>query len=66
MCIDIISEPNHATISPSVQDGRTPLFTACDSGHSNVVEILLDYGANVNQQNDVSKTVCVSHVQVYV
>ena len=38
-----------------MQDGQTALFQACETGHSNVVKVLLHYGANVNQLNDVSK-----------
>ena len=39
-----------------MQDGWKPLALACDMGNSQVVKILLDYGADVNQQNDVSET----------
>ena len=42
--------------APSMQDGWTPLALACDMGNSKIVKTLLDYGANVNQQNNVSKT----------
>lgn len=31
-----------------LQDGGTPLFVACQCGHLDVVEGLLDRGANVN------------------
>ena len=45
------------SLFPSImQDGWTPLALACDMGNSKVVKILLDYGADVNQQNDVSET----------
>ena len=42
---------------PSIQEGYTALAWACHHSHSNVVKILLHYGANVNQQNDVSKPI---------
>ena len=36
------------------QDGYTPLITAANSGKCDVVLDLLDSGADVNAQNDVS------------
>ena len=44
------------TCSPSlpVQEGSTALYRACFSGDSEAVQALLEGGANVNQQNDVS------------
>ena len=38
-----------------VQEGSTPLYRACFSGDSEAVDDLLEGGANVNQQNDVSQ-----------
>ena len=34
--------------------GYTPLCLASSCGNSNVVKALLEHGAHVNQQNDVS------------
>ena len=42
----------------SIQEGHTPLFWASHLGHTDVVKTLLLHGANVNQQNDVSRIVC--------
>ena len=36
-----------------LQDGYSPLFTASIKGHSEVVKILIEAGANVNQGDKV-------------
>ena len=38
----------------SVQEGSTPLFQACFAGNCEEVRLLLEGGANVNEQNSVS------------
>ena len=42
----------HCSCSLS-QDGVTPLYMACQNGHSDEVDILIRCGANVNQARDV-------------
>ena len=37
----------------SLQDGRSPLHVAEEKGHSNVVEILIANGANVDRMDVV-------------
>ena len=39
---------------PHVQDGITPLYTACEGGHKQIVIVLLESGANVNLTTTVS------------
>ena len=41
----------------ALQDGRTPLRWASESGHSNIVNLLLSYGGNVNVKDKVSKCI---------
>ena len=36
-----------------MQDGFTPLYVASRNGHKGVAELLLDKGANLDQQNKV-------------
>ena len=38
-----------------LQDGWTPLMTASAEGHLDVVKILIEAGANVNDTNEVGK-----------
>ena len=44
---------NRITIPPLPQSGATPLYMACQMGHSDVVEILIRNGANINLPRDV-------------
>ena len=37
-----------------VQDGYTPLYVACQNGHKQIVNFLLENGANVNLTTTVS------------
>lgn len=48
----------------SFQDHRTALHWACSAGHTNIVEFLLDMGAEVNLQDDVGQRVRVLFVCV--
>ena len=40
-----------------LQDGRTPLHWASESGHSNIVYLLLSYRGNVNVKDKVSECI---------
>ena len=40
---------NHgAEVNPTVADGRTPLYTACGLGNTEIVKLLIDHGADIN------------------
>lgn len=43
-----------------MQKNKTPLHWASCNGHGDVVEILIKYKANVNDQDKVSNAVCMS------
>ena len=42
-------EVNPTSYSLTVQDGFSPLYAASQKGHSDVVDILLEAGADVHQ-----------------
>ena len=42
-------EVNPTSYSLTLQDGASPLYVASQEGHSNVVDILLEAGADVHQ-----------------
>ena len=61
-CSSEIVQPEttfHVTVQPLVmmtfvlQDGSRPLYTASRNGHLDVVETLLEAGANINQAKKV-------------
>ena len=42
-----------ASLFSLMQDGFTPLYVASEKGHKGLVDLLLDKGANVDQQTKV-------------
>ena len=42
----------------SLQDGETALMKASEAGHIECVQVLLDKGADVNMQDNVSGVIC--------
>ena len=48
-------------MSCSLQDGRSPLHIAIEKGHTDVVDILVKHGANVD-----TKTKIVIHTCAYI
>ena len=42
----------------SLQDGNTPLILASQKGHKDIVEVLLNHGAEVDLPNKVSVYMC--------
>ena len=43
-------------LSSLLQTGASPLYTASQEGHSDVVDVLLKNGADINQANNVETT----------
>ena len=41
------------TLSLPLQLGRSPLSVACEGGHTDTAQLLIDKGANVNQCDEV-------------
>ena len=52
MLIDV-----HCSLSLSIQDGTTPLIAASLLGHVNVVRVLIDAHAHVNQHTKVTELI---------
>jgi ankyrin repeat protein len=45
-------ESGRAHVDARTRDGETALHLACRVGHLNIVQLLIQYGANVEEQND--------------
>jgi ankyrin repeat protein len=45
-------ESGRAHVDTRTKDGETALHLACREGHLNIVQLLIQYGANVEEQND--------------
>ena len=46
-------------------DGATPLYVAAQNGHTEIAQLLIDKGANVNQaDNDGATPLCLQHKMV--
>ena len=43
------------------QDGKSPLMTACEGGHTETAQLLIDKGADVNKAGHVSALNIVTH-----
>ena len=44
-----------------IQKGYTPLLLACDNGHSDVAQLLINKGASIDVTNEVSyKYICMN------
>lgn len=50
------ADPESVNARDSNADGGTPLFHAAWGGNIAVAELLLEYGANVNEQDDTGET----------
>ena len=50
----------------TIQDGASPLFIACQEGHSEVVDVLLENGADIHQPMNVGKELSYVTVILYV
>ena len=48
------------SVNSSAQLGATPLYMASQCDHCDIVQLLLDCGANVNEQTEVKLTHVIS------
>ncbi len=44
-------EAIHGDVNSRSRNGRAPLQTAAEAGHKEIVELLLDHGANIKARN---------------
>jgi len=49
---------NKAKIAAKGRDGNSPLHLAAEEGHEDVVELLLEYNANIEAKSNVSTRAC--------
>ena len=49
-----------------LQDGLTPLFVASQEGHSDVVDVLVKNGVNINQPRNVGRGLTYDKLILYV
>ena len=48
------------------QIGRTPLMFASEQGHTEIVKVLLVYGADADAQDEVSRTVLLCSLSYWI
>ena len=49
----------------SLQNGTTPLIAASQNGHKDIVEVLLNHGAEVDLPNKVGVCISCSHLNFH-
>ena len=55
---------NKTNINKENKYGRTPLFNACERGNKDLVEYLVEHGADINKRVHMEEHLYLMHVEV--
>lgn len=65
-CADVLLSAGAAVDAAAADGGQTPLFVACEAGHLDCVQVLLNAGADRSRTTSVSPLGCALPLDMFI